>query len=34
MQLKMKAGCGKTEILMKILMAGVGFAHFDKWLAE
>ena len=26
----MKAGWGKTEILKKVLMAGAGFAHFDK----
>lgn len=31
--IKMKVGCGKTAILMEILTAGAGFAHFDKWHA-
>jgi len=30
MGIKIKVGCGKTAILMEILTAGAGFAHFDE----
>lgn len=33
MGIKIKVGCGKTAILMEILTAGAGFAHFDEWHA-